>query len=129
VPDVKLTEPSAEALAGRRLRFYFSGRLKRMRRGAIAVGLVVILGYLGGGIPGVAGGDGGPGEVRAAERIVLLRLMPDGRVLEINPATRIAFRDLNRYLDRRLDGRRVRELEIQEPAGGCDQIIVIRYEE
>jgi len=53
--------------------------------------------------------------------------MPDGQVLEINPATRVVFKDLDRYLERRLEGKKVLEIKIQERADGCDQIILIRY--
>ena len=40
----------------------------------------------------------------AGQRIVLLELRSDGSVMEINPATRVTFRDLDKYLDRRLSG-------------------------
>jgi len=42
---------------------------------------------------------------------------------------RIVFKDLDRYRDRTLDGKRVLEIKLQEPSTGCDQIILIRYEE
>lgn len=44
-------------------------------------------------------------------------------------ASHVVFKDLDRYLDRRLDGKQVLEIKLQEPSSGCDQIIVIRYEE
>ena len=69
------------------------------------------------------------GESLAAERFALLRLMPDGQVLEINPATRVAFKDLDRYLERRLAAKKVLDIKIQEPTRECDQTILIRYED
>ena len=42
---------------------------------------------------------------------------------------RIVFRDLERWPDGRLDGMRMLEIKVQEPSTGCDQIILIRYEE
>lgn len=100
-----------------------------MWRRRVGVGLVLILACLLGGFPSGPGAISGPREVLAAERIVLLRLNSDGGVLEINPATRVTFKDLDTYLRRRLDGKRVLEVKLQERLKGCDQLIVIRYEE
>ena len=72
---------------------------------------------------------GPPSAVLAGERIVLLELRSDGSVMEINPATRVTFRDLDKYLDRRLSGKQVLEIKLQEHREGCKQIVLIRYEE
>ncbi|MFQ5875247.1 MAG: hypothetical protein ACE5JL_15810 [Dehalococcoidia bacterium] len=100
-----------------------------MWRRAVSVGLVLVLGLVVGGFSKEIGRHSRPQEEFAGERIVLLRLMPSGRVVEINPSTRHVFMDLDRYLDRTLDGKRVLEIKLQGPSTGCDQIMLIRYEE
>ena len=99
-----------------------------MLRGSFAAGVVVVLGLVIGGFPGGVGGGGGPGEVLAAQGIALLRLKPSGEVIEINPSTHLSFRDLDGYLERRLSGKSVLEIKVQERVEECDQIILIRYE-
>lgn len=44
-------------------------------------------------------------------------------------SSHVVFKDLDRYLARRLDSKQVLEIKLQEPSSGCDQIILIRYEE